>query len=394
MDAATLVTGAALAHAGLPWALHQKLGLGVVERVRAGRGEVALTFDDGPDPKTTPKVLEILAREGTRATFFVLEPRAREHPELIQELKAAGHEVALHGRVHRHAWLKNPFSLYPELKAAKESLEDLLGEPVRFYRPPHGGWTWPLLWASLKLGLVPVGWEVEAGDWRKDATPKAVAERVLARTLPGSVVVMHDAGPGGRVTKEAISLLLPELKARDYRPRPLGEAEVVVGNLKEAGPKLIRPVEEAFSRLFDVRPVAKNSSSLLRYAKAPLPADLPGFAKGTPAIELHLDSERLRRALEISPFHAVRLGRRSLAELKELVATSEELQKYEVFFAVSHLDPVLKALGFRKSPLPPGYAKRVAVWIALLNLAYAGRLSLPGEVALYSLAKEDLLRLY
>jgi len=393
VDGASLLAAAGLLHAGLPWALHQVLGLGVARRVRGGRGTVVLTFDDGPDPKTTPKVLDVLAREGARATFFVLEPRAKEHPELVRELKAAGHEVALHGRVHRHAWLKSPLSLYPELRAAKESLEDLLGEPVRFYRPPHGGWTWPLLWASYRLGLLPVTWEVEAGDWREGTTPGAVAERVLARTLPGSVVVMHDAGPGGRVSGEALSLLLPELKARGFVPRTLGEAHPVVGDAGEVLPRLLTPVEFFYARLSGVEPVFTGAHSVFRLAPTRLFLELPGFPRGTPAAEIHLDSERMRRAGEGGSLAAYRAARASMADLARAAARLR-FRDAALFFGVSLFWEVLTPLGFRSHPLPPGFARRVTPWLYLLHRAHGGRPLRRVEARLVYIPRGELLRRY
>ena len=387
-------TLAALLHAGLPWALHQRLGLAVASRVRAGRGELALTFDDGPDPGTTPAVLEALGRHGVQATFFLLHGRAQKHPALVRELVEAGHEVALHGGIHRHAWLKNPLALFPELKGAKEALEDLSGAPVRHYRPPHGGWTWPLLLATHRLGLVPVQWEVEAGDWAPGARPEQVAAKVLRRVKPGSIVVMHDAGPGGRVAGKALVRLLPELLAAGYRPAPLNALSPVVAGTAELAPKLLAPVEAAFARLYRVEPIFYGAHSVFRLAPARLPVDLPGLPRGTPAAEIHLDSERLRRAGERGSLAAFRAARASMADLARAAKENPRFQEARVFFGTSLFWEVLAPLGFETAPLPPGYARRGGLWMYLLHRAYGGRPLRRVEARLVYLTRDALLERY
>jgi len=366
----------------------------VASRVRAGHGELALTFDDGPDPKTTPAVLEALAAHGVRASFFLLHRRARRHPELVRALVQAGHEIALHGGIHRHAWLKNPLALYGELKGAKEALEDLAGAPVRHYRPPHGGWTWPLLFATRRLGLVPVQWEVEAGDWVPGATPEAVAAKVLARVRPGSIVVMHDAGPGGKVAGKALFHLLPGLLDAGYRPAPLAELSPVVAGLGELGPKLLAPVEAAFARLYRVEPAFYGAHSVFRLAPAPLPVDLPGLSRGTPGAEIHMDSERMRRVGEAGSLAAFRAARASMADLARAAVENPRFAEAKVFFGTSLFWEVLAPLGFESAPLPPGYARRVGLWMYLLHRAYGGRPLKRIEARLVYLTREALLRRY
>ncbi len=384
----------ALLHAGLPWLFHQRLGLAVASRVRAGRGDLALTFDDGPDPKTTPAVLEALAEHGVRATFFLLHERARKHPDLVRALVASGHEVALHGGIHRHAWLKNPLRLYGELAEAKQALEGLAGTPVRHYRPPHGGWTWPLLLATRRLGLVPVQWEVEAGDWVPGASPKAVAAKVLARVRPGSIVVMHDAGRGGEVAANALPRLLPALLSAGYRPAPLAELHPVVAGLGELGPKLLAPVEAVFARVYRVEPAFYGAHSVFRLAPAPLPVDLPGLPRGTPGAEIHMDSERMRRAGEAGSLAAFRAARASMADLARAAVENPRFAGVKVFFGTSLFWEVLAPLGFESAPLPPGYARRVGLWMYLLHRAYGGRPLKRVEARLVYLTRDALLRRY
>ncbi len=107
-----------------PYVFIKHLGWGVVRRGAGGGGAIGLTFDDGPDPEHTPRVLEILARHGVHATFFVKGDAASAHPELVQRLVRAGHEVGSHGYHHRHALL------HCELRRGQSPGQSLRGAPL------------------------------------------------------------------------------------------------------------------------------------------------------------------------------------------------------------------------------------------------------------------------
>lgn len=114
---------------------------GALGSVRGGRpagATVAVTFDDGPDPATTPRLLDLLAEEGGRATFFVLAGRAEAHPELVGRLVAEGHEVGLHGPDHRPLTSLPTGDLTAHLRAGRDRLAAVLGRPVTLFRPPYG----------------------------------------------------------------------------------------------------------------------------------------------------------------------------------------------------------------------------------------------------------------
>jgi len=362
----------ALLHAGLPWVIHQRLGLWIALRARGGRGQVALTFDDGPDPRTTPGVLEALERHQVRATFFMLGERAVKSPALVREIAAAGHEVALHGYRHRHAWFRFPWEAAADVQRGYDALTEILERPPRFYRPPHGGWTWPLLQKVRRLGLTPVQWGLEAGDWVAGATPEAIAAKVVRLISPGTIVVMHDAGPGGAKSPGALERLLPELLKRGYRPRKLGDLELVFGSLPEALPKLVAPVEALFARLYKVEPAFYGAHSVFRLAPAPLPVATPEFPRGTPGLEIHLDSERMRRTAEAGTFVAYRRVRASMADLARALRERPHLANVEVIFGITLFWELLGPLGFSIQPLPAGLARRLGAWMYLLHRLYGG----------------------
>jgi peptidoglycan/xylan/chitin deacetylase (PgdA/CDA1 family) len=169
---------------------------GSVVAVRTAAPHVALTFDDGPEPGGTDRVLAALGDAGATATFFVLLTRVRRHPGLLAEVVAAGHEVALHGVDHRPL----PALPLPEVarsvRAGRAELEDVTGQAVRWHRPPYGRQTWGTCRAVLAAGLTPVLWGPSTWDW-KDVPHPARLARSREGLRPGAIVLAHDgfAGP-------------------------------------------------------------------------------------------------------------------------------------------------------------------------------------------------------
>jgi len=166
----------------------------IVCRSASGRPEVALTFDDGPSPLSTRKVLAELSRFGAHATFFVLGAKAEKHPDLVKAIHAAGHEIGLHGFTHdRLLSLRHPSEIVSDLERARSVVESLTGERPRLFRPPIGHVSPRTAVAVRRLGLTLVGWSVRARDGLRGTTAAVVAKRMLSRLAPGAIVLLHDA---------------------------------------------------------------------------------------------------------------------------------------------------------------------------------------------------------
>lgn len=153
---------------------------------------VALTYDDGPDPRHTPGVLGALGDRGATATFFVLVERAEQHPALISRILAEGHEVGLHGRDHRRMSTVPLGAFVADVRAARRRLEALTERRVRWYRPAYGAVRLSQQVAAHALGLdVPV-WTAWARDWT-DEPVDALAARAAGALHPGGTLLLHDA---------------------------------------------------------------------------------------------------------------------------------------------------------------------------------------------------------
>lgn len=211
-----------------------------VGSINGGRDahQVAITFDDGPDGVVTPELLGALARHGVRCTFFMLVNQAERHPELVHQVRDAGHEIALHGLDHRPLPRMGHRGALAYLDEAKRRLEAVAGRPVRLYRPPYGLQT-PASWvAARRSGLDVVVWSADAADWDDDPVD-LVLDRAVAGLAPGGVLLLHERlepGPDGepvstRFDRAAlVDLLLTEADEH-------GLTAVTVGELSRSGPR-------------------------------------------------------------------------------------------------------------------------------------------------------------
>lgn len=164
----------------------------------AERGEIALTFDDGPDPELTPRVLDLLDEAGARATFFCVGVRARAHPHLVREITVRGHAVENHAFEHSRAMgFFSVRRLVRDIGDAQKTLADITGSAPKFFRAPFGIRT-PLTEPALaRLGLRCVAWNIRSLD-SVDRSADRVAARIVRRLAPGAIVLMHDGLEGRR----------------------------------------------------------------------------------------------------------------------------------------------------------------------------------------------------
>lgn len=157
------------------------------------RGHVALTFDDGPHPGSTPRFLDELGRLGCHATFFVLGELLERHPWLGRRIVGEGHELAVHGWRHGNPLIAPPGRLTAEIGRAADLVEAVGGVRPAWYRPPYGALSLEALLAARLRGLRPVLWTVWGRDWEAGATPGSVLATVSAGLRGGATVLLHDS---------------------------------------------------------------------------------------------------------------------------------------------------------------------------------------------------------
>ncbi|SCG57159.1 polysaccharide deacetylase family protein [Micromonospora humi] len=182
---------------------------------RSGSPGVALTFDDGPDPRYTPQILAQLRAAHVTATFCVVGRQAKRHPELVAQIVREGHQLCNHSWRHDVDLGRRPLA---EIRADLERTNRAIhaaapNAPITWFRQPGGRWTAEELTVARQLGLRPLHWSVDPQDW--DHPPaKKIIKRVESASHHGSVVLMHDAGGDRTQTMAACRHLIPDLKRR------------------------------------------------------------------------------------------------------------------------------------------------------------------------------------
>ena len=182
-----------------------------------GANCIALTFDDGPDPVDTPKLLDLLREKRVKATFFVVGKRADQHPEIVRRAWAEGHLIANHTWSHRNLFcFLTPSRLRTEIERGTESVRRICGFRPRLFRSPVG-LRHALLGSYLKdAGLEYISWTIRTRD-TLTSNPGVIAERILSQTAGGDIILLHDRLPRGtHVMLEALPRVIDELRARGF----------------------------------------------------------------------------------------------------------------------------------------------------------------------------------
>jgi len=179
-----------------------------------GRSKVlALTFDDGPHPGYTMRLLAILKKERIPATFFVIGKMAEQHPELIQAIAADGHEIGNHTFSHVTLTKIPVVDVRTEYRACNDLISSITGHPVRYCRPPGGDYDDPVVRAALEEGLTTVLWTDDPGDYLSPGT-LAIERKTLQRIGPGGIILLHD---GIEETLDILPQIIEWAKAHGYR---------------------------------------------------------------------------------------------------------------------------------------------------------------------------------
>ena len=180
--------------------------------------DIALTYDDGPNDIVTERLLEVLVLHNVRATFFLIGNYVRQRPQIARAIAASGHLIGNHTMTHPWLAWQSSARIRQEIAGCNALLEDTIGVPIRYFRPPHGARRPAVLHIARELSLTPVQWDILPKDWEPD-TPQNIADRaILAITRNqqqnrASNIVLHDGGQAGLgqprlPTVEATNLLL------------------------------------------------------------------------------------------------------------------------------------------------------------------------------------------
>lgn len=203
------------------WPASQLFGPTLIAPPRPG--ELALTFDDGPNPAFTPQLLDILARHDVRATFFMVGSYAQAQPALIRQMIAAGHEIGNHSWNHINLAFASARSINEQLSRTSQTLEQITGAPIRYFRPPFGARRPEVLRAARRLGMVPVLWNAMTSDWVNPSS-NAIAQRLMrkidsaTRSGHAATIVLHDGSHAEPAANRGPSVAAAAQLLAHYQP--------------------------------------------------------------------------------------------------------------------------------------------------------------------------------
>jgi len=357
--------------------VYRWMGVGSIAWGRRSSPQIALTFDDGPSAHTEA-ILGRLRQHGVKATFFVLGNQAEKYPELLEKIRAEGHQIESHGQVHRPAFLLWPWQEARQIRAI----------PGRFYRPPHGIHTPFTRWLAKAAGKQIALWDVESKDWTKQ-DPQALAQRILVWCKPGSIVLLHDNDRFPQ-TLAILDEILPRLKELGYQPVRLDELEAQPLTWREG---LMRASQGGHERYFIKNKVERLGLGPFDYLAVspcafPGPSQ-PGLQKGDPSLEVHLDSVRTPAMTQVQ---LLREGRKGFTLLAEYVQSRPEIRGV---WGISQAAAGLRVFGFHLAPVT--FLQRLisgtaSAWFLWLYRGELPKRSLPAALLGYSPREEFLAR--
>ncbi|WP_203701153.1 polysaccharide deacetylase family protein [Asanoa iriomotensis] len=210
-----VAVGLVLGAAG-PAAAHGRVSADIVTAARGHGNVVSLTFDDGPNPPDTLRLLDVLREHRVKAVFCLWGDHVVEHPEVARAIARAGHTLCNHSMHHDDLSTWTPEQIAADLRETNAAIRRAVPHArIPYFRAPYGAWG-ASADVSASLGMRPLGWRYDIADWEPPGTDVLV-QRLLDRLTPGAVVLAHDGGGDRSQTVEAVDRVIPVLKAQRWR---------------------------------------------------------------------------------------------------------------------------------------------------------------------------------
>ena len=212
-----LLTSASLLITGVHAEVEKEPALRIYRSVSTEKKQIALTFDDGPHPHQTEKILDILDQYGVKATFFMVGVNVRNYPQVAKLVHQKGHEIGNHTLSHRNMKNMDFVEVDREMTGCEDALEELCECRPHLFRPPEGAITESVLKCAMLEDYELILWSIDTRDW-ENKNADEIVKNVLERIKPGDIVLLHDYVGHSNATPEALGRLLPELLSRGFEP--------------------------------------------------------------------------------------------------------------------------------------------------------------------------------
>lgn len=398
-------------YAFIPGLISRLFGFRVFRR-GVSKDHFALTFDDGPDPIYTPKLLDLLKLYDAKATFFVVGSNAEKYPELVQRMHEEGHLIGIHNYVHKTNWLMWPASVKKQIQRTTKIIHDITGVKTHYYRPPWG--IVNLFDFAKRNETQIVLWSAMFGDWRQKIGADRLTERMMKKLGGGEVFLLHDCGATlGANTEAPIQMLialervLKEAQKRGLQSIRIDEMIAMGHIIKKKGTGTTDPLsatgetaphrgkpalspmkkciislwflwEKVFHFLFRLK-TTNSEDPIFHFRTRPyhgntvkMMGDIP-LVHGDQVLELHFDNKKLfqigmrsRSSIQVA-IRMIRGVEKSLPELANYIMAHPELHDVKALYGVTMINRGTEQLGFTMADLPNGlFAKSTAIYLKFL----------------------------
>lgn len=203
----------------LPNLYYRKFSKKIIKRIPSKEKVVALTFDDGPDPRYTLQLLNVLKKNNVKCTFFVLAESAQKYPNIIKQIQKDGHYIGLHSLKHMNAIFRPPNKTKEDFYRSVRIMNEL-NLKIRFFRPPWGIFNLVTFHCAKTNNLKVVLWSIHAMDWSRLVSEDYIKNKLINKVRPGDIILLHD-GRGAKAcplkTINALKNVLPKLKQDGYK---------------------------------------------------------------------------------------------------------------------------------------------------------------------------------
>jgi peptidoglycan/xylan/chitin deacetylase (PgdA/CDA1 family) len=370
-------------YAFLPGFISRTFGFRVFNKGRRVEKEISLTFDDGPDPHYTPQLLDLLARYDAKATFFVVGAHAEGQTELLQRMKAEGHNIGIHNYVHKSNWLMRPRTVKRQIERTADIIEKATGTRSAYYRPP---WGIVNVFDYANLGYLQIIlWSAMFGDWRIRLGAERLKKRMLKKLRPGEVILLHDCGMTLGADKDAPKNMLTALEAyleegtkRGFRFVGIDEMIKMTESARAAHSSIWKRAiislwllwEKAFHVAFRLKTVGDTNDPAFHYRVTTYNGEAVDFAegghvtKGDRVVELHFDNKKLSSIAAASK-SPVATGIRMLREVEQALpllanqlAGDSDAKDIKAVYGVTMIHRGADRLGFEIFQLPEGWFEK------------------------------------
>ncbi|MFL0195416.1 polysaccharide deacetylase family protein [Clostridium sp. WILCCON 0269] len=215
LDIFSLIVGYTIA----PSLYYRSFSNKIIKKAPTKGNVIALTFDDGPNPEYTPKLLDVLKKNDIKCTFFVLAENAQKYPDIIKRIESEGHYIGLHSLKHMNAIFSSPYQTRKNFSEAL-NIMDHLGIKIKFFRPPWGIFNPLTYYYANANNLKIILWSIHAMDWSRWVTEDYIKKKLINNIKSGDIILLHDGrGSKNSPTKtiRALQTVLPVLKRKGYR---------------------------------------------------------------------------------------------------------------------------------------------------------------------------------